>query len=206
MKTILKAMPVVFALLTLSIATVGQNPNQPNGGKSAVKPGEPAKPFVSTEGRFAIALPEIKGEPLALNLGIGRYLGKGFSWLQSQGSYTIVYADKPPDVRPRSDPKILALMRTPILWQMQLDKGKKAYEIPMRMGFILGREYRWQTQDVITVIRTFVLNDRVYEITANVPLEDGKEKSAALKVVDTFKILSEGDLNKLAKQSFPIFY
>ena len=200
MRASAKLIWVILLSITFSIASVAQDPKSQNGAVSTSKPAEASKTFVSTEGKFAIALPEIKGDPLALNLGIGRFIGKGFSWLQSQGSYTVVYADKPADVRPRSDPKILALMRTPILWQIQLDKGKNAYEMPMRMGFILGREYRWETQDVITVIRTFVQGDRVYEVTANVPLEDGKGKAAALKVLDTFKILSDGDLKKLAKQ------
>jgi hypothetical protein len=195
-----KLISIILLSITFSIASIGQDSKSQNAAGPAVKSVEGSKTFVSAEGRFSIALPEIKGDPLALNLGIGRYIGKGFSWLQSQGSYTIVYADKPADVRPRSDPKILALMRTPILWQIQLDKGKSAREMPMRMGYLLGREYRWETQDVITVIRTFVSGDRVYEITANVPLEDGKETSAALKVLGTFKILTDGDMKKLVRQ------
>ena len=159
-----------------------------------------AKHFVSADGRFSIALPEVSGQPIRMNLGIGMFVGMGYSWLMSEGSYNLYYADKPADVRARSDPKIIGLMRAPILWQMRLDKGKSAREMPIHMGYIYGREYHWETQDVETVIRTFVSGDRIYQITANVPLSDGKEKSATLKIIDTFKILNDNEIKKLTKQ------
>ena len=183
-----------LTLIALSIVSFTQNSQTPS-----TKP-DAAKPFVSTDGKFSIALPEVSGDPVSWDVGIGKFTGQGFTWHMSECSYTLYYADKPGNMRSRNAGRVLETFRRQVLYQMQVEKGKNRLDMPIRMGYYPGREFKWETEFMAVMMRAYCTGDRLYVLTANVPEPQGKDKSAAMKTISSFKILEDSDLKRLNKR------
>jgi len=193
-------MKLAIAFLTLVALSIVSFTQNTGSQAQPVKPADPAKPFISTDGKFSIALPEVSGDPVSWDVGIGKFTGQGYTWHMSECSYTLYYADKPGDMRSRNAGRVLETFRRQVLYQMQVEKGKNRLDMPIRMGYYPGREFKWETEFMAVMMHAYCTGDRLYVLTANVPEPQGKDKSAAMKTLGSFKILEDSDLKRLNKK------
>ncbi|HZS45928.1 MAG TPA: hypothetical protein VFC63_12565 [Blastocatellia bacterium] len=192
---------IIFAiLLSVSVVLCTQTPDNKSQEGPELKL-DKSKPFISPEGKFSIALPQVTGDPVSWDMGIGKFTGQGYTWHMAECSYTLYFADRPSGVLLRSPLRLLDAVRRQIRYQMDVEKGKNIEDMPTRLGVYPGREFRWETQDLVVFTRAYVALDRIYVLTANVPQTQPKEdKSTAAKTLSTFKILEDGDIKRLTKK------
>src|SRR5258707_802985 len=131
-----------IALFPLLTAAYPQGFNVQGEKARSVTNVDAAKSFVSVDGRFAIALPEmISGfYDISSNTSIGRIPGVSYSWRMAEGTYTVSLLDRPDDTG--NVERFFDGVRDGILSQLKSANATLAKEEGLHLGKIPGRQLR----------------------------------------------------------------
>ena len=158
--------------------------------------------FVSLEGKFTIALPQgMHGfRPLSVNTAAGRASGDAYTWTMKEGSFIAGYVDAPqpldgPDVSRKVFENIRKGMdewarsqNGKLVAQRRIDsEGHPALEVKLELPVGLT----WQ--------RYYLVSRRLYEVNLALKAEQRAYEDLALKVLDSFKILSDAEVSATLK-------
>jgi hypothetical protein len=153
--------------------------------------------FVSLEGKFTIALPQgMHGfRPLSFDTGAGRASGNAYTWTMKEGSFIAGYVDAPqpldgPEVRKKVFENIRNGMETgarsqngKLISHRQIDfEGHPALEVKLELPAGLT----WQ--------RYYLVSRRLYEVNLAMKTDQRAYEDLALKVLDSFKVLSDAEV------------
>lgn len=161
-------------------------------------------PFISIGGRFSIALPEKAAiAVLGKTLVNGSTQAEGFEWHMSETTISVLFADKPESMHLAGDREILEGVRDSILamWRFKFhDKERDTSDELVLHGNTLGREFRWEIDGVLTYLRCYMDNNRLYEVRAEIPESQKNQKGTVTKILSTFKVLSSTEMKRLTKK------
>ena len=158
--------------------------------------------FVSLEGKFTIALPQgMHGfRPLSVNTAAGRASGDAYTWTMKEGSFIAGYVEAPqpldgPDLSQKVFENIGNGMGTwarsqngRLVTQRRIDaEGHPALEVKLELPAGLT----WQ--------RYFLVSSRLYEVSLALKPEQRVYEDVSLKVLDSFKILSDAEVSAALK-------
>lgn len=153
--------------------------------------------FVSLEGKFTIALPQsMHGfRPLSVNTAAGRASGDAYTWTMKEGSFIAGYVDarQPldgPDVSQKLFENIGNGMDTwarsqngRLIAQRRIDsEGHPALEVKLELPAGLT----WQ--------RYYLVSRRLYEVNLAMKTDQRAYEEFALKVLDSFRVLSDAEV------------
>ncbi len=159
--------------------------------------------FVSLEGKFTIGLPPgMHGfQPMAVNTGGGRILGDAYTWTMKEGSFIAAYFDLHQQLHtPAASERFFENIRrgmdtlarsqnAKLVAQRQIDfDGHPAFEVKIELPTGL----MWQ--------RYYFISNRLYEVNLSLETEQRIYEDLALKVLESFKVLSETDVSAALKE------
>ncbi|HKY42424.1 MAG TPA: hypothetical protein VJM50_04980 [Pyrinomonadaceae bacterium] len=161
-----------------------------------------AQPFVSTFGKFSIALPNpTRFGPLTIPTPFGNGRGQLFQWETKEATFGVGYADA---FQPLEDPEIAK-----DFFKSATDRFNKiATENNGNVGKVKqitldkhpGIEQRVDLFTGTVIQRTYIVSRRVYEVVAVMKNNQQSYESVALGVLDSFKVLSEADVKAKEKE------
>lgn len=158
--------------------------------------------FVSLDGKFTIALPQgTHGfSPIAVNTATGRATGDAYDWKMKEGSFIAGYVEAPqPLDGPELSKQFFENIRAAIdSWarsqngtllahkQFDLD-GHAALEVKLE----LPTRLIWQ--------RYYLVSRRLYQANLTLNPDQRQYEALALKVLDSFKVLSDAEVTAALK-------
>lgn len=156
-----------------------------------------AQTFVSTFGRFSIALPNpTRFGPLTIPTPFGNARGNLFQWETKEATFGVGYGDaaQPLDDGPVATKQFFdgATERFNKLATANSGNIGKVKQITLYKH--QGIEQRVDLFTGTVVQRTYVVSRRVYEVVAVINNNQRVHESVALGVLDSFKVLSEADI------------
>ena len=160
--------------------------------------------FVSLEGRFSISLPnQSSSRKLSIPTPSGNAYGDLHEWRTKEATFAVGYADTP---QPITDPDAVKQFfdsATERFTKLALSHGGKiATAKKITFDKHPGIEQR---ADVFTgsfVQRTYLVSRRIYETVA-VLSNSQRDQSAAVGVLDSFKLLSDAEITEEALKTPP---
>ncbi len=156
--------------------------------------------FTSQEGRFTISLPkQISAySPVAGNTPNGRIAGSTFHWATAEGAFIVGYIDGPKAVETDGKPA-LDVLRNGIL---EAGKGKANLisETDISLDGHPGRELKLEFPDGFSTMRIYLVGNRIYEEIASLATEKKSQEPAAIKILDSFKLLTQADIEASLKR------
>ncbi len=161
-----------------------------------------AGPFVSLEGRFSIALPAgTHGfRPVALDTPSGRLTGDAYNWTMKEGSFTAGFADAP---QPMDDAetvaRIFGSIREGLSAWANSKNGKLAGDRQLDMDKHPGLEVKLEFPEGSLWQRFCVESNRIFQLVLLVKTNQRSNEAVALKVLDSFKILSAAEVSEALK-------
>ena len=161
-----------------------------------------AGPFVSLEGRFSIALPQgTHGfRPLAIESPAGRMSGDAYNWRMKEGSYTAGYVDAPQSMEDAdSSTQIFTSIRSGLAAWAGSKNGKLISDRQMELDKHPAVEVKLEFPEALVWQRCYVVSKRLYQIVLVVSTEQRPYEAVAVKVLDSFKILSETEVTTALK-------
>ena len=153
--------------------------------------------FVSLEAKFTIALPQNHNgfRPLSLDTPAGRATGDAFNWTMKEGSFVAGYLDAP---RPMDDTETSKEVFTSIR------EGLKRWAESQKGTLVSDREMRFDTHPALEVKlelpthrtwqRFYLISRRLYQVTLVLKPEQAAYEAVAVKVLDSFKVLSDEEV------------
>ena len=143
--------------------------------------------FTSVEGGFTVALPEKPTEQRTEPVGDGKLKFHVFHWTTSLAEYTIDYLDT---TRLLEDPKISKVILDDARDEgIKKENGKLLGERDLDLDGHVGREFKIAVSDGIFIERVYLVKQRFYSLTAFIPTDKSAEEAAAIKILDSFKLI-----------------
>ena len=161
-----------------------------------------AGPYLSLEGRFSIALPLVPSgfKPLSVDSAVGKMHGDAYTWKMKEGSFTVGYVDA---TQPIDDAvttaKIFASIRDGLASLASSRNGKVAAEKQIEIDKHQVLEVKLEIPQAVFWQRCYVASSRLYQIVLIIRPEQLAGEAVALKVLDTFKILTEAEVSEAKK-------
>jgi hypothetical protein len=154
--------------------------------------------FTSLEGRFTISLPQqISGySPQSANTPNGRMEGSMFNWRTALGTFIVGYVQRP-DVIESMGKKALDLLRGAAMTGLE---GRLTNETDISLEGHPGRQLKIEFSDGFNIIRIFLVGNRVYQVVGGFPMEKKNQEPAVIKILDSFKLLSQADVEAELKR------
>ena len=156
-----------------------------------------AGPFVSLEGRFSIALPQGANSfrPLAIETPAGKMTGDAYNWAMKEGSYTAGYVDAPQSMEDSdSNARMFAGIRDGLAAWATSKNGKLISDRRMELDKHPAMEVKLEFPAALLWQRCYVVSNRLYQIVLVVNTDQRPHEAAAVKVLDSFKILTEAEV------------
>lgn len=153
--------------------------------------------FASLQGRFTISLPKQVSaySGIGINLSEGRVEGDSFSWETAEGDFQVSYMDLPAALATKAvfdrgrDNKLL-LNR----------KARLAGERDISLAGNAGREIRFEMPEGIQISRVYLVGKRLYEASVALPNSLKPKEEAALRVLDSLRLLSQAEVAAARKK------
>jgi len=168
----------------------------------------PGDLFSSIDGRFTIGLPkQFSGyHPNVADTPNGKVETTTFDWRTAYGVFAVGYFDRPEPLESQST-KLLNGLRDTIV-RGYGDSGKFTGESELALDGHSGRQLNFELADGgVTTLRLFLVKNRIYQTIATLTSADKSKLPAALKTLDTFRLLTEEQtadlLNKMIEQATP---
>ena len=161
-----------------------------------------AGPFVSLEGRFSIALPTVTSgvKPLSVDTAVGKMQGEASSWKMKEGNFTVGYVDASQAIDDTvTTAKIFASIRDGLASLASSRNGKITAEKQIEIDKHPMLEVKLELPQAVFWQRCYVASSRLYQIVLIVRPEQLADEAVALKVLDTFKILTEAEVSEAKK-------
>lgn len=161
--------------------------------------------FVSLEGQFSIALPSQQNgfTPLELETPAGRGSGDGYSWEMKEGIFTAGYIVA---ARPLDHPNIIAdvfgsIRKSTDQWASAKD-GKLISDKESVFESHPALELIYEFPGGVYWQRFYLVSRRLYHVVLVVRTEQRAMEAEALKVLDSFKLLSDAEVAAALKAKF----
>ena len=179
-------------ILILAVATISPAPQEPP--PSAVG----ARTFVSLDGRFTIALPERKGfGALAIPTPFGTAKGQVYQWQTKEATFGVGYADVNQSLDEPANAKPFFTAEEETFKKLATaNSGNVAPVKQITVDKHPGIELRADLFTGTIIQRTYVASRRIYEIIAVLNNNQRGFESIAIGALDSFKILSNADVQK----------
>jgi len=200
MQTIRRSLWIACVLLCSAIIAIGQGFSAGSLHPPAVNESDL---FVSTDGRFSIALPpDYHGfTPVSANTAAGKITGDSYDWSMKEGRFTAGYIDRPEVLEePAMAGKTLDFMRDNMIERSKPKAGKFVGEQSMSGLGHPGREIRIEFPDGLFIERIFLVNKRMYLLSVILHQDQLSKENIAVRCLDSFKILSPSDLEAALKK------
>ena len=153
--------------------------------------------FVSLEGRFTIALPQgMHGfRPLVFNTAAGRASGNAYDWKMKEGTFIAGYVDAPQAVdAPEASKQVFESIRSGMDSWVRSQNGKLVAQKQFDLDGHPAFEIKLELPAGITWQRYYLISRRIYEVNLALKTEQGPYEASALKVLDSFRVLSEAEV------------
>ena len=156
-----------------------------------------ARTFVSNEGRFSIALPGVNGfGSLTIPTPFDEAKGDLYQWRTREATFGIGYADAS---QPLDQPEIAKTFFKSATERFNKaaisNSGSIAAVKQITLDKHPGIEQRVDLFTGTVIQRTYIVSRRIYEIVAVMKNEQRVYENVALGVLNTFKVLSEAEVN-----------
>jgi len=161
-----------------------------------------AGPFVSLEGRFSIALPPgIHGfRPLSLDTPAGRLTGDAYNWTMKEGRYTAGFVNGTQSMEnAEATATIFGNIRQGMTAWATSKNGKLIGERSVELDKHPGLEVKLEFPEAILWQRFYVVSSRLFQIVLVVSTDQRPYEAEAVKVLDSFKVLSEAEVAAAVK-------
>jgi hypothetical protein len=161
-----------------------------------------AGPFVSLEGRFSIALPPgIHGfRPLSLDTPAGRLTGDAYNWTMKEGRYTAGFVNGTQSMEnAEATATIFGNIRQGMTAWATSKNGKLIGERSVELDKHPGLEVKLEFPEAILWQRFYVVSSRLFQIVLVVSTDQRPYEAEAVKVLDSFKLLSEAEVAAAVK-------
>lgn len=165
-----------------------------------------AERFVSLEGRFSISLPDKTSgsRRMSIPTPFQKAYGELYEWHTHEGSFGIGYADA---IGSFHDPAIVKQFfdqSTEGFTKLAAaNGGKLGATKQITLGKYPGIELRADLFSGSVIQRLYLVSRRIYETTVIVKNTQRQHESAALKVLDSFKLLSDSEITELSVKAGP---
>ena len=129
--------------------------------------------FVSLEGRFSIALPQMKHgfSAISIETPVGRAAGDSYIWKMKEGLYTVGFVDAPQSSNELETSKgLLAKVRETTVTFADANNGKLS-ERAIELDKHGGTEIRVEFATAVLIQRMYIVSRRVYQIVLVVKTE-----------------------------------
>jgi hypothetical protein len=154
------------------------------------------------EARFSIALPQsLHGfRSLAVDTILGRAYGDSYNWTMKEGAFTAGYVDAAQawDDQETSK-KVSASIRDGLVAWAGTKNGKLISEKQFEFEHHPALEIKLEFPDALIVQRFYLVSRRLYQTLLLLKAEQRANEAVALKVLDSFKILSDADVSAALK-------
>ena len=191
--------------LTFALSVGGASLGHAQGGsvtsaappQSVEKRADESQAFVSLQGRFSISLPKQVSSysGIGTNLPEGRIEGDSFSWKTAEGLFEVTYMDLPAPLATKAvfdrgrENKLLLNRQTRLAGEREISLAGSA-----------GRETRFELPEGIQIVRTYLVGSRLYEASVYLPNSLKPKEGAAVRVLDTLKLLSQAEVAAARKK------
>jgi hypothetical protein len=159
--------------------------------------------FVSQEGRFSIALPPGKYsfQPVSFDTYAGKGTGDAYTWTMKEGEFVVLYADYQDKL---DEPSRIETVFDRARQGLMADAGSKGGtllgETSLALGTNRGREFQVQYTNRLFVDRIYVASKRLYQIMVTIKTEQRAREGLVLKILDSFRVLSDTEIEAISKQ------
>lgn len=197
MKLLARSLLVCSIFIGLSISVFAQGFRIEGTAPSPVG----AEPFTSIEGRFIIELPKrISGfSPVSINAPNGTHIeGSTFNWRTSDGVFMVGFLDRQ-EMLEKAGKEVLDFLRDSILTQAQ-GRAKLVSETDITLDGHPGRQLKLEFPDGIALARIYVVGNRIYQAIASLSTANKAKEPQALKVLESFKLLTKSDVEAEVKR------
>ena len=158
--------------------------------------------FVSLEGRFSIALPQgIHGfRPLAFNTAAGRAVGDAYDWKMKEGSFIAGYVDAPqPLDGPEMSKQVFESIRNGMDSWARSQNGKLIAHKQFDLDSHPALEVKLELPAGLIWQRYYLVSRRLYEVSLALKTEQRAYEDLALRVCESFKVLSDVEVTAAVK-------
>jgi hypothetical protein len=161
--------------------------------------------FASLEGRFSISLPNRPGSKrLAIATPFGNAHGDVYEWTTKEGNFGIGYADS---LRSFNDPEAAKQFFDKATESFHKLAAANGGSIAIVKRITLdkhpGIEQRADLFTGSVIQRLYVVSRRIYETSVLVKNSQREHESAAFKVLDSFRLLSDPEITEEALKAGP---
>jgi len=171
----------------------GSQQQQPKESILSVKS---SRPYVSLQGRFSIALPEQvpSFHPVSYPTPNGTLTGRTFDWPMAEGEYHITYADKPSYAPNVDTEQFLDLVLAGLVQDAKTLQATELKQQKVRLSTYSGRKLQYRTPSGIAAMCIYMDGPRMYQVLLTILNDQSSQAAAAIKVLDTFKILTPAEI------------
>jgi hypothetical protein len=158
--------------------------------------------FVSLEGKFTIALPQgMHGfRPLAFNTAAGRAAGDAYDWRMKEGSFIAGYVNAPQTLDgPEMSKQVFESIRNGMDSWARSQNGKLVAHKQFDLDGHPALEVKLELPAGLTWQRYYLASRRLYEVSLALTTEQRAYEDLALKVLETFKVLSDAEVTAALK-------
>jgi len=158
--------------------------------------------FVSLEGKFTIALPQTQHafRPLSIDTPVGRATGDAYSWTMKEGSFTAGYVEASQTWDDQETSKrVFAGIRDGLVAWAGSKNGKLISERQIESDHHPALELKLEFPDALLLQRFYLVSRRLYQTVLLLKAEQRADEAVAVKVLDSFKVLSDADVNAALK-------
>jgi hypothetical protein len=200
----------LFGAIIITLAASFHAGNlQAQGPPPAVSGSAPAKPyeppsllsdnsFTSLEGRFSISLPQQNHgfSQLTIPTPFGVARGDAYQWRMKEATFVAGHADAPVPVdSPEAAKQIFEKMHEQLKKLATENNGTIKDDKPIQFGKFPAVEQRVELFSGSIVQRTYLVSRRLYQTSMVVRTAQREFESAAMKVLESFKVLDESDVS-----------
>jgi hypothetical protein len=157
--------------------------------------------FVSPEGKFSIALPQSHNgfTPITVQTLVGPATGDAYRWVMQEGSFIVGFFDVPPTADVPDSATLFPFIRDGLVEFATSKNGKllseRKFDLEKHSAFELKIEYA----GILSVQRFYLVSRRIYQVSLFVRTDQKPFEAAAVKALDSFKVLSDAQASALVK-------
>lgn len=160
--------------------------------------------FVSLQGRFSIALPQQQHSfgPLVVETSSGTARGDAYGWNMKEASFSTGYVDALEVLeQPETSKQFFDGLRAGLAAWAESKNGKLISERTLERKEHPTLELKLEFPDALMLRRFYLVSRRVYQISFLLRPAQRPHETLAFKVLDSFKILTEDQVNAALQQN-----
>jgi hypothetical protein len=159
--------------------------------------------FVSLHAGMSISLPTSKHgfQPVSFDSHIGKIEGDTYIWTMKEARFSIGFVEGKQDLAKLLGAKeLIDKLRDDMVARANSLGGKLTNERDVSFKDYPGRELKVEFPDGILINRIYLRGARIYELTAALKGEQVNNQAAAVRVFDSFKILSGEEISEALRK------